>query len=64
MEQFGDVLGVWKSMELPFDHAATVGDAVVVLGPDSLPEREIQSAIDYLTGIGAVPMLERITGRT
>ncbi len=58
---FTEVLGLWRKMKLPFDHAATVGDAITLLGSGALPEGEVEAAVSYLSGIGAAPMLARIT---
>lgn len=58
---FAKVLNTWKRMDLPFDHAATVGDAVVVLGAQGVAKEELRSAESFLRRIGAMPLLERIT---
>ena len=54
-------LKTWTAMQLPLDHAATVGDAVVVLEPDALPPSELGAALSFLKRIGAKPLLARIT---
>jgi len=59
LDGFAAVLKTWTAMQLPFDHAMTVGDAVVVLGPDVLPPGEIDEATTFLEGIGAAPLLSR-----
>jgi tetratricopeptide (TPR) repeat protein len=60
VEGFKSALKVWAAMQLPFDHAMTVGDAVSVLGADALPPGAIDEAKAFLDGIGAAPLLSRL----
>jgi hypothetical protein len=56
---YANALKTWTAMELPFDHAMTVGDAVTVLGADALPPGAVDRATAFLEGIGAAPLLAR-----
>jgi len=60
VEGFKSALKVWAEMQLPFDHAMTVGDAVTVLGAEALPPGTIDEAKTFLGGIGAAPLLSRL----
>jgi hypothetical protein len=58
---YAAALETWNSMDLPFDHAVTVGDAMTILGPGALPVKEVDAAVTFLEEIGAEPLLKRIT---
>ena len=60
LEGFAAALKVWTAMQLPFDHAMTVGDAVTVLGADTLPPGAVAEAAAFLEGIGAGPLRARL----
>lgn len=60
MDAFESVLKAWNAKQLPFDHAMTVGDAVVVLGADAIEAGVKGEAEAFLDGIGAVPLLSRL----
>ena len=58
---YESVLVDWLANGDPFDHAFTTVDAVAVLPPDLVPEGAIETARTYLEGIGAAPLLARLT---
>ena len=59
IDGYANALKTWTAMELPFDHAMTVGDAVTVLGADALPPGAVDLAAAFLEEIGAAPLLAR-----
>ena len=59
-----EALRTWRTLELPFDHALTVADAVSVLDPALLPAGAVDDAHAYLQRIGAGPVLARLDRAT
>jgi hypothetical protein len=61
---YAEALKTWRTMQLPFDHAMTVADAVSVLDPALLPEGAVDDARAFLHRIGAQPSLGRLARAT
>ena len=61
---YAEALKTWLTLQLPFDHAMTVADAVSVLDPALLPEGAIEDARAFLQRIGAQPALARLARAT
>jgi hypothetical protein len=59
---YAEALKTWRTLQLPFDHAMTVADAVSVLDPALLPEGAVEDARAFLQRIGAKPALARLAG--
>jgi tetratricopeptide (TPR) repeat protein len=57
---YAEALKTWRTLQLPFDHAMTVADAVSVLDPALLPEGAVEDARAFLQRIGAQPALARL----
>jgi class 3 adenylate cyclase/tetratricopeptide (TPR) repeat protein len=57
---YAEALKTWRTLQLPFDHAMTVADAVSVLDPALLPEGAVEDAHAFLQRIGARPALARL----
>ena len=61
---YAEALKTWRTLQLPFDHAMTVADAVTVLDPALLPEGAVEDARAFLQRIGAEPALARLVRAT
>jgi class 3 adenylate cyclase/tetratricopeptide (TPR) repeat protein len=57
---YAESLRTWRSLQLPFDHAMTVADAVSVVDAAILPDGAVDDARAFLQRIGAGPLLSRL----
>jgi class 3 adenylate cyclase/predicted ATPase len=58
---FRRALEAWSALDVPLDLAFCVIDAVLLLPEDALPEGATRQAKEILTGLGAQPLLERLS---
>lgn len=59
---YAESLGTWTALDLPLDHSMTVVDAALLLPPELRPAGETERTIEYLRGLGARALLERLEG--
>ena len=57
---YAEALKSWRNLQLPFDHAMTVVDALPVLAATLLPDGAVDDARAFLQRIGAQPALARL----
>ncbi len=57
---YAEALKSWRTLQLPFDHAMTVVDALSVHDETILPDGAVDDARAFLQRIGAQPALARL----
>jgi len=59
-EGFLRALGEWQQLDAPLDHAMTVIDALMLIGPDAIEPEVVELSRRRLAEIGASPLLVRL----
>ena len=60
VEAFRRALDGWRELDSPIDHAMTVIDALMLVGPDAIEPDVVEATRRRLAGIGAIPLLARL----